>query len=338
MSKIPIFEKKNVLVTGGAGFIGSHLCEALLKEAKVICMDNLLESTLGNIDHLLQYPDFIFIKHDINEPIDLARFPELARFKVQLQGIQEVYHLACPTAPKEFDRYKMETLKANSVGTINVLTLAQQWHAKVLFASSSVVYGPRDEEMKFVSEEYEGVFSHLTPRACYDEGKRFSEAAVNTYKDVYGMDIRIARIFRTYGPRERLGIGEMLPDFIVSALEGKPLVIYGGQEFKTSLCYVSDMVDGLVKLMRAAHDIGPVNLGSDQEVNLSDVARAIITMTNSKSKIVFEKPLLFMRPQAIPDIAKAKNELAWFPVVRFEDGLAKMVEYTRGRKNLLGVN
>lgn len=335
MTKIPIFEKKNVLVTGGAGFIGSHLCEALLKEAKVICLDNLISGNLKNIDHLLKYPDFVFIRHDVNEPIELERYPELQKFKVQFQGIQEIYHLACPTSPKDFNTYKIDTLKANSLTMLNVLNLAVQWHAKVLFHSSSVIYGARPMDVKFVPEDYQGTLNHTSPRACYDEGKRFAETMMTTYHDVYGLQIRIARIFRTYGPRVRLGIGEMVPDFVVHALEGKPLEIYGDKNFRTSLCYITDMIDGLLKLMHAEEDPGPVNLGSDQDLLIAEVAQKIIALTQSASKVVFKPPLLFMSPLPLPDISRAKNELGWFPVTRLEDGFKQMIEYTRAQKSLL---
>lgn len=335
MPVTPIFEKKNVLVTGGAGFIGSHLCEALLEEAKVICMDNLLSGTLNNIDHLLKYPDFVFIKHDINEPVDLEKFPELEKFKIQFQGVQEIYHLACPTSPKDFDKYKIETLKTNSVGTKNVLDLALKWKSRVFFASSSVVYGPRAVDDRFVSEDAKGAFDHLSPRGCYDEGKRFAETMMVTYKDFYDLDTRIARIFRTYGPRVRLQIGEMMPDFIINALEGKDLVIYGDEDFRTSLCNVRDLIDGFLKLMHLPEDPGPINFGSDQDLLLKDVARKIIEMTGSKSKIIYEPPLLFMTQLPLPNISKAKEALGWFPLVRLDDGLKEMVDWTAANKHLL---
>ncbi len=338
MPKIPIFEKKNVLVTGGAGFVGSYICEALLKEAKVICMDDLVSGSLQNIEHLLKEEDFVFIKQDVNEgPLDLTRYPELKKFKVEFQGLQEIYHLACPTSPKDFEKYKINTLKANSVGTANVLDLATRWHAKVLLASSSVVYGSRDKDGQYVSEDYQGVVDHTSPRACYDEGKRFAETMVLTYKAVYGMDVRIARIFRTYGPREKLGIGEMIPDFVVHALEGKPLIIYGNDKFKTSLCYVTDLVDGILKLMATETDPGPVNLGSDEEREIEEVAKLILQLTNSTSKVVRESPLLFMRAQPLPNIARAKEVLNWFPLMRLQDGLRQMIEYTQAQKHLLGM-
>lgn len=336
MPKIPIFEKKNVLITGGAGFIGSHLCEALLKEAKVICLDNLVSGSLRNIDHLLRNPDFIFIKHDINDPMDFKSWPELKKFKVEFQGVQEIYHLACPTSPKDFEKYKLETLKANSTGTLHVLELAVHWKARFFLASSSVVYGAYQGGAEYVSEQYEGVLNHLDPRSCYDEGKRFAETMVNTYKEVRGLEIRIARIFRTYGPRVRLQSGEMMPDFIINALDGKPLVIYGDKSFTTSLCYITDALDGILKLMSAEKDPGPVNIGSDEQHNLFEVAQKIIAMTNSKSSVKFEPALPFMRSQPVPDISRAKESLGWFPIVRLEDGLKAMIEYTRATKHLLG--
>ncbi|MEK7607005.1 MAG: NAD-dependent epimerase/dehydratase family protein [Patescibacteria group bacterium] len=332
----PIFEKKNVLVTGGAGFIGSHLCEVLLEEAKVICMDNLLSGTVSNIDHLLKYPDFVFIKHDVSEPFDLTTFPELEKFKVQFQGVQEIYHLACPTSPKDFDKYKIETLKASSHGTKNVLDAALKYKARVLFASSSVVYGPRQEGERFVEEAIQGAFDHLSPRGCYDEGKRFAETMMATYRDFHGLDTRIARIFRTYGPRVRLNIGEMLPDFIVSALDMKDLVIYGDESFRTSLCHINDLVDGLLKLMAHPTDLGPVNFGSDEDLSLADVARQIIEMTGSKSKITFQPALLFMTQLSLPNIAKAKESLGWFPLVRLKDGLKQTIDWTIANRSLLG--
>lgn len=332
-----IFEKKNVLVTGGAGFIGSHLCEQLLKEGKVICVDNFLSGSQSNIDHLLISPDFIFLKHDINEPLDLEKFPELSRFRVEFQGIQEIYNLACPTSPKNFDKYKVETVKTNTIGLMNMLDLAIKYKAKFLHASSSVVYGGRTAEKEVFPEDYKGALDQLSPRACYDEGKKFAESIVNTYGEFYGLDCKIARIFRTYGPRNRLRDGEMLPDFIVNALEGEDLVIYGDENFKTTLCYSDDVVDGMLKLMAAPKDIGPVNIGSDLDLKLVDVANKIIEMTGSSSKVVFDPPLLFMTPLGIPDVTKAKEKLGWVPIYSLEAGLKKTIEYAKAEKVRKGI-
>jgi len=336
MPKKAIFEKNNVIVTGGAGFIGSHLCEELLNNSKVICIDNFISGDERNIDHLLQNPDFKFIKYDLAKAINLEKFPELETFKIKFQGIQEIYHLACPTSAKNFNQTKIETLLANSLVTKNVLDLAVKYKSKFLFSSSSVVYGPRDEN-KYYKEDYLGRVNFLSPRACYDEGKRYSETTVTTYRDVYNLDAKIARIFRTYGPRLKLNDGQMLPDFVDNALDNKDLVIYGDKDFTTSLCYVSDIVNGLIKLMESA-ETGPINLGSDVEFKLSEVAQKIIDMTESKSKIVFEKPLLFMSPLGLPDITLAKEKLNWFPVVRLEDGITKTIDYLKAAKGLIEVN
>lgn len=326
---------KNILVTGGAGFIGSRLCEKLLKDARVICADNLVSSSQRNIDHLLQNQNFEFLKVDVNEPLDLKKFKELDRFQIEFTGLREIYHLACPTSAKYFDKYKMETLFANSLGMKNILDLAVKYKSKFVHGSTSVVYGPRQKDKKFNEEDY-GLFDHLSPRSCYDEGKRFSETMVATYKQVYNLDGRIARIFRTFGPRQRLNDGEMMPDFALDAIDGKDLVIYGDNTFKTSLCYIDDIVDGLIKLMEAPGGIDVVNLGSDIEYNLTEVAEKIIKMVDSKSKVVYAETLPFITQLGLPDIRKAKDELGWFPLVGLEDGLRQTVEYVQAHRAILG--
>ena len=334
----PIFEKKNVLVTGGAGFIGSHLCERLLKEAKVICLDDFSNSTPANINHLLQYPDFEFIKYDVNQPIDLDKFEELDKFKVKFQGIQEIYHLACPTSPNDFEKLKMKSLWANSSSMISTLDLAVKYKAKYVFTSSSVVYGNAKNENSVFKETDQGVVDHLSPRACYDEGKRFAETCVATYRQVYGIDAKIARVFPTYGPHMKIFEGQMIPDFIISALAGKDLVINGDESFVTSLCYVTDLVDGLVRLMASTPDVQIVNLGDDKIVKVVDVAHSIIQSTNSVSQVVFEKPLLFLTRKGAPDLAYTKGALGWLPLVRLQDGLEKTIDYTIANKEALMFN
>jgi len=331
----PIFEKKNVLVTGGAGFIGSHLCERLLKEANVICMDDLSNSDIFNVQHLLQYPDFEFIKYDVNEKIDLKDFPELDKFKVKFQGIQEVYHMACPTSPKNFENLKIHSLWANSKAMLNTLDLAVEYRAKYVFGSSSVVYGRVGDDNNVFAEDYEGIVDHLSPRSCYDEGKRFAETCIETYKQVYGLDAKIARIFTTYGPRMKLRDGLLIPDFILNALDGRDLVIYGDGDINQSLCYVSDMVDGLVRLMATGPEIAIVNLGLDEPYKMSEVAEKIIQMTNSSSQIVYEAPLIFLTKKGLPDLRRAKESLDWIPLVRLEDGLRRTIEYTLANKENL---
>jgi UDP-glucuronate decarboxylase len=330
----PIFERKNVLVTGGAGFIGSHMCEVLLQEANVICMDDFSNSTIQNIDHLLQYPNFEIIRYDVNNPIDLDQFEELDKFRVKFQGIQEIYHLACPTSTKNFKDLKIHSLLANSRAMINTLDLAVKYRATYVFSSSAVIYGNSDPSNNIVSEEYEGIVDHLSPRACYDEGKRFAETCVETYRQVYKIDAKIARIFTTYGPRMRLNDGLLIPDFITSALEGRDVVIYGDETLAQSLCFVTDIIDGLRRLMKSGPDVSIVNMGDDQSLRMVDVAHKIIEITNSASVVRFEDPLLFLTHKGTPSLQKIKEKLGWLPLVRLEDGLKKTIDFTIASKEM----
>ena len=330
-----LFERRNVLVTGGAGFIGSHLCDRLVKEANVICLDNFITSNVANIDHLLRDEHFEFINHDIINPFDPAAFPELERFKVRFQGIQEIYHLACPISKRHFDDFKIATVLTNSIGVKNVLDLAVSNRAKVLYASSSVLYGPRREDHQFVRETDECHLDHLTTRGAYDEGKRFSESILQTYADVYGLDVKIARIFRTYGPRMKIFDGNLVPDMVLSALEGKDLTLTGNEETRVSLAYVSDIVDGLARLMATPVDVTLMNLGSDVDVRLVSVAQKILQITNSESRVRFE-PAGPSAPEAgLPDVTRAREILGWVPLVRLEDGLKKMIDYANSHRQLL---
>lgn len=331
----PIFERKNVVVTGGAGFLGSHLCERLLKEANVICIDDFSNSHIHNIDHLLQYPNFEFIKFDVTQPIDLVDFVELEKFKVKFQGVQEIYHLACPTSPKNFEDHKLESLKANSSAMIASLDLAVKHRATYVFASSSVVYGEPDELSVPIPESYEGIVHHLSPRACYDEGKRFAETCVETYRQVYGIDAKIARVFPTFGPRMKLRDGLLVPDVIIDALEGRDVVIYGDQSMTQTLCYVTDMIDGLVRLMAAGPDLAIVNLGNDVPHTVTAVAEMVIQMTQSSSQIVYKDPLVFLTKKGIPDISAAKESLGWLPLIRLEDGLRKTIDFAIANKEMM---
>lgn len=329
-----LFSKKNILVTGGAGFIGSHLCEKLVNEHNVICVDNFISSTQDNISHLFTNAHFEFIRHDVSKPFELERFPELERFNIPTLGVQEIYHLSCPTSPKDFDKYKIQTLEANSIGMKHMLDVAVRYRAKFLQASSAVVYGSRSDDNVYFKEDEQGYVNTLSPRACYDEGKRFAETMVATYRQVYDIDAKIARIFRTFGPRMRLFDGQMIPDFIVNALDNRDLVIYGDKSFRTSLTYVDDIVDGLIKLMNSA-EASLINFGSGEDYKLVSVAEKIIEMIASKSKIVFEEPLQFMTNLGLPDISLAKELLDWIPVTRLEDGLEKTIEYTKANKALI---
>lgn len=328
-----IFDKKNVLVIGGAGFIGSHLCDELVKTSKVICIDNFSSGDENNIDHLLSHPDFHFLRHDMSEPLELESFHELSDFKVQFQGIQEVYNLACPTAPIYFEKNRISNLLANSYVVKNGLDLALRYQAKFMQFSSSVVYGSRDSENRLVREDNIGAVDMLSDRCSYDEGKRFAESMVKTYADVYGLDAKIVRLFRVYGPRMALDQGNLMPDFISNALDNKDLVIYGDKDFSSSFCYVSDCIDGVLKMMQS-DSFGPVNIGSDSDVNISDLAERIITGVGSSSKVSYAPPMLFMSPLKLPDISKARDLLDWMPLVSLEIGLEKTIAALRANKSI----
>lgn len=330
-------DKKNVLVTGGAGFMGSFLCEALLKEGNhVICVDNFSTGHVRNIESLLRNPDFQFLKLDINEPFDLEVFPELEPFKVKFLGIQEIYHLALPTAVKGFDEYRMQALLTNSIGTKHVLDVAVKYKAKAVLASSATVYGHRDASVKEGIDEKEfGTFDHLNPRACFNEGKRFAETMFATYADVYKLDLKIARIFRTYGPRMPLFHGHQIPDFVLNVIEGKNITIMGDESMATSLLYVTDAVDGMMRLMKAPANIGPVNIGSDVEVKIEDIANMVMTLAEGKVGIEYEPQPPFMMNLGLPSLKKARESLGWVPLVRLEDGLKKTIDYVRANKLLL---
>ncbi len=326
-------QRKNVLVIGGAGFIGAHLCERLTKEANVICLDNFITSGENNINHLLRLPNFAFIKHDIVNPIDLEKIPDLQNFQLNVFGINEIYNLACPTSVKNFETLRDETVLANTVGLINSLNLAVKFKSKFMQFSSSVVYGeaPRNE---FIKEDFRGKTDFLDVRACYDEGKRYAEAIVETYHKIFKLDTKVVRIFRTYGPRMLINDGQIIPDFIVNALENKDIVIYGTEEFQTSLCFVSDIVEGCLSVMNSNTN-EPINLGSSDVYRIVDIVEKIIELTGSSSQIKFESNQIFLRELATPDISKAKELLGWFPIVTMEDGLQKTIDFTRAHKDLL---
>jgi UDP-glucuronate decarboxylase len=334
MEKTRTFDKKNVLVIGGAGFIGSHLCDELVKKCRVVCLDNFSSGDEKNIDHLLSDENFKFIRHDISEPLDLRNYPELAPFKIEFQGIHEIYNCACPTSPKYFDQNKIATLLANSYGVKNGLDLAVKYGAKFLHFSSSVIYGPRREGNPRIKENDLGAVDLLSPRSSYDEGKRFAETMVMNYRDVNKLDTRIIRLFRIYGPRMKLNDGQMIPDFIVAALDNRDLLIQGDEKFSSSFCYVSDVIDASRKIME--HDYtGPVNIGSDQDVNLTELANKIIKMTGSKSKVTYQEKQLFYTELSLPNTDLARNELGWLPIMTLEKGLEKTIYDLRASKGIV---
>ncbi len=329
-------DRKNILITGGGGFIGSHLAESLVEDNNVIAVDNFITSQIENIQFLLEHPNFEFIKHDIINPIDLNKFPELKQFKVKALGVQEIYHLACPTSPKHFNKYPVETILANSYGTKNVLDLARGYGAKMLFTSTAAVYGYYRENAP-IREDYWGEVNPVGPRSSYDEGKRFSESLVMNYRHVYNIDAKIARVFKTYGPRMRLDDGRLIPDFIDSALNGRPLHIYGDEYLTATFCYVSDLVEGLIRLMHS-DEPGPVNFGSDHAYRVADVARRITDLTQSKSEILFNEPLPYPSEHGVPNINRAKEILGWFPLISLDDGIRKTVEFMKAHYRLYGIN
>ncbi len=305
--------QKTILVTGGAGFIGSHLCEYLLaKKERVLCVDNLFTGNVKNIEHFLKDPNFLFIKHDIIEPLYIK------------EEINQIYNCACPASPIHYQKNPVRTIKANTIGVINMLGLAKSHRARILQTSTSEVYGdPLEHPQK---ETYRGNVNPIGPRACYDEGKRAAETLFFDYKRSHDLEIRVARIFNTYGPRMDKNDGRVVSNFILQALQNKDITIYGNGEQTRSFCYVSDLVEGLYKLMNQ-ENTGPINLGNPIELTIKEVAKKIIELTNSKSKIIYQ-PLPEDDPRKRkPDISLAKKVLKWQPKVKLEDGLGKTIEY-----------
>lgn len=339
MKKQIIFDKKNVIVAGGAGFIGSHLCDELVKTCKVICIDNFISGSERNIDHLLANPNFVFINHDLSEAINFEEIEELKSFKLEFQGIQEIYNLACPMSPKNFLKNRLATLMANSLVMKNLLDLNIKYLAKFIHFSSSVVYGPRHEDDKGykVKEGDIGLVNHLSERASYDEGKRFAETMVSNYRDVFNIDARIIRLFRIYGPRMEANDDQMIPDFINDALDGNDLVLAGDETFSSSFCYIEDAIDAICKFSDSNLS-GPINIGSDVDVKMVDLAKIIIREAKSSSNISFNDEKLFFSELILPDIFLAKNELSWMPVVSLENGIRKTIFDIQAHKKLKNIH
>lgn len=306
---------KIVLITGGAGFIGSHLCELFLEKGyRVICLDNLITGKLSNISHLLKVKDFKFIKHNVSEYIDIK------------SPVHYVLHFASPASPIDYLKFPIQTLKVGSLGTHNALGIARAKKAKFLLASTSEVYG--DPLVNPQPESYWGNVNPIGPRGVYDEAKRFAEAITMAYHRVHKIDTKIVRIFNTYGERMREEDGRAIPNFINQALDNKPITVYGDGSQTRSFCYVSDLVDGIFKLLLSSeHD--PVNIGNPNEMTLLKLAKVIIKLTGSKSRIVF-KPLPTDDPKVRrPDISRAKKILKWQPEVDLETGLIRTIDYFR---------
>lgn len=303
---------KNIIVTGGAGFIGSHLCEKLLNEGNhVICLDNFFTGSRKNIEHLLDNKEFELIRHDIVEPI--------------LIEAEEIYNLACPASPVHYQYNAIKTIKTNVLGVTNMLGLAKRAKAKILQASTSEVYG--DPIVHPQREDYWGNVNCNGIRSCYDEGKRVAETLMMDYHRQHNVDIKIIRIFNTYGPRMAENDGRVVSNFIVQALKGQDITIYGDGSQTRSFCYVDDLVRGMTALMNKDGFTGPVNVGNDGEYTIKELAEMIIELTNSNSKIVY-KPLPSDDPcKRRPDLTLARKELGYEPAVHVRDGLKKTIEY-----------
>jgi UDP-glucuronate decarboxylase len=307
---------KRILVTGGAGFIGSHLCEKLLKEGnEVICLDNFFTGRKENIAHLTDNPSFEVLRHDVIEPC--------------LVEVDQIYNLACPASPVHYQYNPVKTIKTNIMGTLNMLGLAKRVRARILQASTSEVYG--DPKVHPQPETYWGNANPIGTRACYDEGKRCAEALMFAYHRQNGVDIRVVRIFNTYGPRMLENDGRVVSNFIVQALRGHDMTVYGDGSQTRSFCYVDDLVDGLIKMMNHDELYGPVNLGNPGEFTVLELANMVKKLTGSSSNIVYN-PLPQDDPvQRRPDISIAKEKLGWRPLVGLEDGLLRSIEYFSSR-------
>ena len=303
--------RKRVLVTGGAGFLGSHISERLIAQGHdVLCLDNFYTGTKDNIKHLLDNPYFELIRHDVTFPIYLE--------------VDEIYNMACPASPIHYQRDPVATTKTSVHGAINMLGLAKRVGARILQASTSEVYG--DPEVHPQTEEYRGCVNPIGPRACYDEGKRCAETLFFDYHRQHDVQIRVARIFNTYGPRMHPDDGRVVSNFIVQALQGHPITLYGDGGQTRSFCFVDDLVEGLMRLM-AGDVIGPINLGNPREMTIRQLAELVVKMTGSKSEIVF-RPLPADDPmQRQPNITKAKAHLNWEPNVALETGLERTIAY-----------
>jgi UDP-glucuronate decarboxylase len=308
-----------ILITGGAGFLGSHLCESLLEQgAEVICVDNFFSGSKDNIRHLLTNPYFELVRHDIIHPL----FVEVDR----------IYHLGCPASPIHFQYNAIKTVKTNVMGTLNMLGLAKRTKARILLASSSEIYGNPSVHPQI--ESYWGNVNPIGLRGCYDEGKRVAETLMMAYQRQNKVEAKIVRIFNTYGPRMSVNDGRVISNFIVQALKGEPLTVYGDGSQTRSFCYATDMIQALVKMMETENFAGPVNLGNPKETTILELAEKVIKLSKSSSKISY-KPLPSDDPvRRCPDISLAREKLGWMPKTELEEGLLKTIDYFRKKLNL----
>lgn len=306
--------RMRILITGGAGFLGSHLTDRLLEDGhEIICMDNLFTGSKRNIAHLMQDPNFEFLRHDVTDP-----------FKLE---VDQIYNLACPASPVHYQYNAIKTIKTSVMGAINCLGLAKRVNARVFQASTSEVYG--DPEVHPQPESYWGSVNPIGIRSCYDEGKRCAETLFFDYHRQNGVDIRIVRIFNTYGPRMSPEDGRVVSNFIVQALRGEDITIFGDGSQTRSFCYYSDLIDGFVRLMEQDKLVGPVNIGNPGEFTMLELAEKVIQLTGTQSRIVYEALPADDPKQRQPDIELAKTELGWEPRVSLDEGLVETIDYFR---------
>lgn len=309
-----------VLVTGGAGFLGSHLCERLLKDGmEVLCVDNYFTGSKQNVVHLIGHPYFEMVRHDVTFPLYVE--------------VDQIYNLACPASPVHYQHDPVQTTKTSVHGAINMLGLAKRVGARIFQASTSEVYG--DPEVHPQQESYWGRVNPIGPRSCYDEGKRCAETLFFDYYRQHQLDIKVARIFNTYGPRMHPNDGRVVSNFIVQALRGDDITVYGDGQQTRSFCYVDDMIEGFVRLMESEASItGPINLGNSDEFTMLELAEKVIQIVGGRSKITFRALPVDDPKQRQPDICKAENELQWMPKTELEDGLVETVAFFKERLSL----
>jgi UDP-glucuronate decarboxylase len=303
--------RKRILITGGAGFLGSHLCDLLLATSDVICLDSFFTGTKSNVAHLLGNPNFELIRHDVVEPIHLE--------------IDQIYNFACPASPVHYQYNPIKTVKTNVLGALNMLGLAKRVKARILQASTSEVYG--DPHQHPQRETYWGNVNPIGIRSCYDEGKRVAETLMMDYHRQNQVDIRIVRIFNTYGPRMALNDGRVVSSFVLQALRNEPITLFGDGSQTRSFCYVSDLVEGIVRLMNTEGLTGPVNIGNPTEMTVRELAELVIEMTGSRSEIVHRDLPQDDPTQRQPDITLARETLGWEPVVSLREGLGSTIQY-----------